>query len=100
LAVAAFIWMLLVAAGLVLIVLRIVSYRSDAWLSRPTRRCWRSRFSYVVSLGPHAIPALDRSIASQPKQDLRQFRHHRDALAAAHLDSWRTGGPGRFAAGD
>src|SRR5207302_1802072 len=30
--IAAFIWMLIVAAGLVLIVVRIVTYRSNAWL--------------------------------------------------------------------
>ena len=40
--VAAFIWMLIVAVGLILIVVRIVTYRSNAWLiSANARRCWR-----------------------------------------------------------
>ena len=36
--VAAFIWMLIVAAGLILIVVRIVTYRSNAWLISANRR--------------------------------------------------------------
>jgi hypothetical protein len=89
---AAFIWMLLVFAGLMLIILRIVLARSDAWLLRgnllaalvtvyaacclnmpwivahyDVTHCREITGSgaaldldYIQSLGPQAIPALDR----------------------------------------
>src|SRR5215216_4707575 len=93
--VAAFIWMVLVAFGLVLIVARIVLNRSNAWLIRanlitPTATLYicslvnfaaviadynvsHSReatgkgvsidMNYLLSLGPQALPAIDRAIA-------------------------------------
>jgi Domain of unknown function (DUF4173) len=122
--VAAFIWMLIVAAGLILIVTRIVTYRSNAWLIAANAVvlaltiyvCSFVNFAklvssynvahaegsavagrpldltHVVSLGPEAIPALDRYLAANPRSDLRYFRGHRDNYAAAHakrMQSWR-----------
>lgn len=93
--VAAFIWMILVALGLVLIVTRIVLNRSNAWLIRANLitlpatlyACSLVNFAaviadynvshsreatgkgvsidmdYLFSLGPQALPAIDRAIA-------------------------------------
>jgi hypothetical protein len=93
--VAAFIWMVLVAFGLVLIVARIVLNRSNAWLIRANlitltatlyicslinfdaiiadynvshsreaggKGVWID-MNYLFSLGPQALPAIDRAIA-------------------------------------
>ena len=93
--VAAFIWMILVALGLVLIVARIVLNRSNGWLIRANlialtatlyicslinfaaiiadynvshsreatgRGVWID-MNYLFSLGPQALPAIDRAIA-------------------------------------
>jgi len=93
----AFVWMLLVAAGLALIVLRIAFSRSNAWLVRAnlaaaTIALYASclinfpavvasynvdhcreisgegtalDLAYLVSLGPQAIPAIDRYLAQE-----------------------------------
>jgi hypothetical protein len=93
--VAAFIWMILVALGLVLIVTRIVLNRSNAWLIRANLitlpatlyACSLVNFAaviadynvshsreatgkgvsidmdYLFSMGPQALPAIDRAIA-------------------------------------
>jgi hypothetical protein len=93
--VAAFIWMALVASGLVLIVTRIVLNRSNAWLIRAnlitltatlyicslvnfavviadynvshsreaTGKGVSIDMNYLLSLGPQALPAIDRAIA-------------------------------------
>lgn len=108
--------MMIVATGLILIVVRIVSYRSNAWLISANLSmllltiyvCSFVNFaslvanynvsrsldvskaglpidlSYLVGLGPQAIPALDRYIASQPQQPLGYFRQRRDWLATYH----------------
>jgi len=93
--VAAFIWMILVALGLVLIVARIVLNRSNGWLIRANlitltatlyicslvnfaaiiadynvshsreaagKGVWID-MNYLFSLGPQALPAIDRAIA-------------------------------------
>ena len=93
--VAAFIWMVLVAFGLVLIVARIVLNRSNAWLIRANlitltatlyicslvnftaiiadynvshsreaagKGVWLD-MNYLFSLGPQALPAIDRAVA-------------------------------------
>jgi hypothetical protein len=93
--IAAFIWMVLVALGLVLIVARIVLNRSNAWLVRANlitltatlyicslvnfaaiiadynvshsreaagQGVWID-MNYLFSLGPQALPAIDRAIA-------------------------------------
>lgn len=120
--VAAFIWMLIVAAGLILIVTRIVLYRSNAWLiaanivvlaltiyvcsfvnfaslvarynvaHAPAIAGRPIDLTYVVSLGPEVIPALDRHIAASPTSDLRHFRELRRGLALRHAmvaTNWR-----------
>lgn len=122
--VAAFIWMLIVAAGLTLIVVRIVTYRSNAWLiaanalvlaltiyvcsfinfpgvianynvahaSGSAKAGHPIDLTYLVSLGPQAIPALDRYIATNPTSDLKFFRDLRHALALRHAmvtTNWR-----------
>jgi hypothetical protein len=122
--VAAFIWMAIVAAGLILIVTRIVLYRSNAWLiagnivvlaltiyvcsfvnfaslvasynvaqrQGPATAGRPVDLTYIVGLGPQAIPALDRYFAANPTWDLRYYRAHRDNYAAAHTtraQSWR-----------
>src|SRR5262249_28244214 len=95
--VAAFIWMLLVAAGLVLIMIQIATKRSSAWLvgvnlislaltlyvcsfvsfariiaefnvthsKELTGEGTMLDIGYLWSLGPSAIPAIDRFIAHQ-----------------------------------
>lgn len=118
--IAAFIWMALVAIGLILIVFRIGLDRSNKWLisanltaaSLIIYACSFVNFpafiadynvahckeisgkgvvldgGYLVSLGPQAIPAIDRYI----RHGLLGYRSARDTLAATHsrpLDSWR-----------
>jgi uncharacterized protein DUF4153 len=115
--VAAFIWMLIVAAGLVLIVVRIVTYRSNAWLisanlavlALTIYSCSFVNFaavvadynvaqdrnaasvalpldvSYLLALGPQAIPAVDRYLAAQPPSPQSYVQLRRSGLAAAHL---------------
>jgi Domain of unknown function (DUF4173) len=115
--VAAFVWMLIVAAGLLLIVVRIVTYRSNAWLISANAIvlaltiyvCSFINFAgviasynvahaggsakaghpidltYIVSLGPQAIPALDRYLAENPRMNPGFFQHHRQALATRHV---------------
>lgn len=95
--VAAFVWMAIVAIGLILIVARIVLYRSNAWLIAAnvivlvatlyicsfvnfaslvasynvTHSAGRALdFSYLKGLGPQAIPTLDRYIAANEKWNL------------------------------
>ena len=97
--VAAFIWMAIVAAGLILIVARIVLYRSNAWLiaanlvvlaltiyvcsfvnfaslvasynvaRRGSERGPPDRSHLRRGARPQAIPALDRYIARQPNME-------------------------------
>jgi Domain of unknown function (DUF4153) len=122
--VAAFIWMLIVVAGLVLIVVRIVTYRSNAWLisanlvvlALTIYLCSFVNFAnlvasynvshgrnaasagvpvdltYLAALGPQAIPALDRYIATHAVPKRSYFPLLRNQLAAAHLKDaagWR-----------
>ena len=93
--VAAFIWMVLVALGLMLIVTRVVLNRSNAWLVRANLITLTATFyvctlvnfaaiiadynvshsreaggkgvwidmNYLFSLGPQALPAIDRAVA-------------------------------------
>lgn len=95
--VAAFIWMAIIAIGLVLIVVRVVLYRSNAWLIganlvvlvvtiyvcsfvnfasvvasyNVTQSAGRTLdLPYLTGLGPQAIPALDRYIAASEKWNL------------------------------
>lgn len=119
--IAAFVWMLLVAAGLVLIVARIVLGRSNAWLVKVNFGsvvlalyvCCFFNFpqliadynvehrssgvmldmEYLLSLGPQAIPAIDRVFRQQ--QDPCWWaveQKQRDVLAAGHAtrkSDWR-----------
>lgn len=119
--VAAFIWMLLVAAGLVLIVARIALGRSNSWLTVMNLGalaltlyvCCFINFpaliadynvahsrdmkgpgialdpSYLVSLGPQAIPAIDRYLDNRTPDSNWWLRGKRDGLAATHLDGTR-----------
>jgi hypothetical protein len=123
--VAAFFWMLLVAAGLLLIVARIALNRSNQWLvlmnlATLALTAWICAFinfpvviaswnvdhskemsgngvmldfSYLLSLGPQALPAIDRYLASLPDNYLRnKLSWDRDQLVTAQLaglDSWR-----------
>jgi Domain of unknown function (DUF4173) len=121
--VAAFIWMLIVAAGLVLIVVRIVTYRTNTWLiaanftvvALTIYLCSLVNFAnlvasynvaharnaatagapidlhYIATLGPQAIPALDRYIAAQSAPEWTATAR-RIQLAAAHQNysvTWR-----------
>lgn len=122
---AAFIWMLLVAIGLVLIVARILLHRSNEWLVAANVGaliltiyvCTFINFSYVIAnynvdhsreltgqgqamdlayladLGPQAVPAMDRYLASVPQGNTtRTLLAWRNRLAAATLermDNWR-----------
>ena len=128
--VAAFIWMLLVAAGLILIVARIALDRSNPWLVQMNLgtlallacTCALINFpyviasynvehskemsgnglsldvSYLVGLGPQAVPAIDRYLAAVPNSPSLLFNRgqlawNRDQLVTkqlAELDSWRT----------
>ncbi len=122
--IAAFIWMALVAVGLILIVARIVLDRSNTWLisanlTATTLIIYLCSFvnfpafianynvahckeisgkgvvldgAYLVSLGPQAIPALDKYIRPRTLGYWPVMLERRDALAATHaktLDSWR-----------
>ena len=121
--IAAFIWMLLVAAGLILIVVRIATDRSNAWmvsanLALLVLTIWMcglinfpflvanynversgDRFAgpsidltYIADLGPQAIPALDRYVATTGKPLPYDVLVKRNQFAAAHLSdaaSWR-----------
>jgi hypothetical protein len=127
--VAAFIWMLLVAAGLVLIVARIAFDRSNTWLvlmnlatlalmayicafinfpyviaaynvdhsKEVSGNGLALDYSYLVGLGPQAVPAIDRYLAARPNSSLSLFDRgqlawNRDQLIKrqlAELDSWR-----------
>jgi hypothetical protein len=127
--VAAFIWMLLVAVGLTLIVARIAFDRSNSWLVQMNLAtlallacvCAFINFPYVIAsynvdhskevsgnglaldvtylvgLGPQAVPAIDRYLAAQPNGSLSLFNRgqlawNRDQLIKrqlAELDSWR-----------
>lgn len=121
--VAAFIWMGLVALGLVFILLRLVFCRSNDWLIRVNLialasvlyLCTFVNFAavvadynvgdcremggkgpyldadYLVSLGPQALPALDRYLAIGPDHPT-PLKMHRDNLAYQHhaaLSSWQ-----------
>ena len=118
--VAAFIWMLLVALGLVLIVARMAFNRSNRWLVMAnlatlamvfyactlTNFPWMVAtynvthsqempgegtvvdFDYLVSLGPQALPAIDRCDLA----NCSNCRQQRDGLVQRYhseLDSWR-----------
>jgi Domain of unknown function (DUF4173) len=105
--VAAFIWMALVALGLVLIVARIALNRSNGWLIRANlialavtlyicslvnfaaiiadynvshsreaggKGVWTD-MSYLLSLGPQALPAIDRAIALRGLDPTLVSRH-------------------------
>jgi hypothetical protein len=125
--VAAFIWMLLVAAGLVLIVARIALDRSNHWLvqmnlatlaltacicafinfpyviaaynvdhsKEVSGNGLELDFSYLLSLGPQAVPAMDRYLATRSNGSVfvpDQMNWYRDQLVTkqlAELDSWR-----------
>ena len=131
--VAALIWMLLVAAGLLLIVARIALKRSNRWLvlanltalalalyaccfinfpwAISTYNVAHSReisgkgasvdFQYLASLGPQALPAIDRYLSDPMRivevhgaigTEIPCMRHQRDRLVQQHsseLDSWR-----------
>jgi hypothetical protein len=125
--IAALIWMLLVAAGLILIVARIALDRSNSWLVQMNlatlalTACicafvnfpyiiatWNVNhskdvagtgleldFNYLVSLGPQALPAIERYLTARPNRYIPdQFRMtgQRDQLVArqlAELESWR-----------
>jgi hypothetical protein len=121
--VAAFIWMGLVAVGLVLIVARIASGRNNAWLVKMNFAalgivlyvCCFVNFAkliadynvahsqevsgqgvrldtgYLLSLGPQALPALDRHINAQPNVPPLLVQS-RNGLAERHLvrmRNWR-----------
>jgi hypothetical protein len=123
--IAALIWMLVVAAGLVLIVVRIVTYRSNAWLISANVGvlvltmyvCSFVNFtnfiasynvshgrdivpgvqpvdlSYLFTLGPQAIPAIDRYLAGYSDSKPPHLVNRRNQLAAAHWQNsadWRT----------
>ena len=118
--VAAFIWMLLVAAGLLLIVARIVLARSNSWLvgmnlgaaalalyaccfinmpqlvanynvahSQELGGGIKLDTCYLLALGPHAIPALDRIIAHRGEKTPPALIYRRMGLADAHLARMR-----------
>jgi hypothetical protein len=121
---AAFIWMLLVAAGLVLIITRILLGRSNAWLvsanltvliltlyicsfvnfayviaSYNVAHSWERTgegslldLSYIASLGPQAIPAMDRYVAQGGTIPPKLLPATRNQLAAAQeqrMQDWR-----------
>lgn len=122
--VAAFIWMGLVALGLILIVARIALNRSNRWLinanlialtavlyaaslvnfdafiadynlthsSEMSGKGVPIDANYLLTLGPQALPALDKVIAHRPGDDCLAQR--RDRLVETHrLDmKWRAWG--------
>jgi hypothetical protein len=119
--VAAFIWMLLVAAGLVLIIARIALGRSNSWLTLMNLGalalalyvCCFINFpaliadynvthsrdmkgpgidldlGYLASLGPQALPALDRYLDNRKPVSTWWLTGKRNGLAAMHLDGTR-----------
>ena len=122
--VAAFIWMLLVAAGLVLIIARIALGRTNAWLTLMNLGalavalyvCCFINFpaliadynvthsrqiqgagieldlNYLASLGPQALPALDRYLDNLKPVSTWWLTGKRNRLAAMHIDGtlgWR-----------
>jgi hypothetical protein len=122
--VAAFVWMLLVAAGLVLIIARIALGRSNSWLtlmnlgalalalyvccfmnfpaliadynvthSRELKGSGSELdFGYLASLGPQAIPAIDRYLDHRKPVSTWWPVGKRDGLATMHRDGtqgWR-----------
>ncbi|MDG2571135.1 DUF4173 domain-containing protein, partial [Vibrio parahaemolyticus] len=120
--VAAFIWMALVAVGLALIVVRIVLRRSNHWLllangvtlaatlyacafinfpaliatynvDHTTEAGSQLDFAYTLSLGPQAIPAIDRYLERNPGQaDRNGWINARNKMAlryAAGAGDWR-----------
>lgn len=124
--VAAFIWMGLVACGLLLIVTRIVLNRSDEWLIRANLItltatlyvCSLVNFTamiadynvshsrevsgkgtavdidYLISLGPQALPAIDKAFAPRGWSDL-SLVSRRDSLVEQQrkdMASWRAWG--------
>jgi hypothetical protein len=120
--IAAFIWMGLVALGLILIVARIVLDRSNQWLvganlialTIPLYGCSLVNFdafiadynlshsseisgkglnidaNYLLTLGPQALPALDKLIAHRPGDNCLVSR--RDRLVEVHRQDlvWRS----------
>jgi hypothetical protein len=124
--IAAFIWMGLVASGLILIVARIVLNRSDEWLIRANLVtltatlyiCSLINFAgvianynvshsrevsgkgiaidmdYLISLGPQALPAIDKAFAPRGWSDLTLVSR-RDCLVEQQrrdMASWRAWG--------
>jgi len=124
--VAAFIWMLLVVIGLVLIVARMMLERSNGWLVRMNLIslgiilyiCALVNFAaiigdynvshskeaggngvdidiyYLSSLGPHALPALDKAIALRKDND-SNLVYRRNLLVDIQrqdMASWRSWG--------
>jgi hypothetical protein len=120
--VAAFVWMLVVAVGLVLIMVRIITYRSTAWLiaanavalAATLYVCGFINFPYVIAsynaahsreiaggqgvpldltyvlrLGPQAIPAIDAYLANPNARLPIWLRQERDALARYAIDTTR-----------
>jgi hypothetical protein len=123
--VAAFIWMLLVVVGLLLIVTRIALRRSNGWLigangfalALTLYACSFVNFAAVIAnhnlsyrreamltaappdfhylhgLGPHVIPAFDRSIARRGLPVSHDLVRLRSRLARAHdrsMENWRS----------
>lgn len=122
--IAAFIWMALVALGLILIVARIVLSRSNRWLvganlialtivlygcslmnfdafiadynlthsSEMSGKGVTIDANYLLTLGPQALPALDKVIAQRPGDDCLARRRDR-LVEAQRLDmAWRAWG--------
>lgn len=120
---AAFIWMLLVAAGLLLIFVQILLRKSNGWLLSANATvlalvlygcCFinapqliasynieHSRtfggtgpaldFSYIASLGPHALPAVEARAAQNPMLLViaLRYREELDARSRTHPNDWR-----------
>jgi hypothetical protein len=121
---AAFVWMLLVAIGLVLIVMRIILKQSNGWLVRMNLislaatlyLCGLLNFdaviadynvthsreasgkgvnidlNYLYSLGPQALPALDRAGHLQGVNVPRCARDRLEYAQATDMASWRSWG--------
>ena len=117
--VAAFIWMMLVAAGLVLIMLRIALSRSNGWLIGANLKVLavvlygcalvnfagliasynvdhdrrgnglRPDIEYLVSLGPDAIPALDKYAGRLDRGGAATVLHSADEMARRHARAMR-----------
>jgi len=117
--VAAFIWMMLVAIGLVLIMLRIAQGRSNEWLIGANLKVLavvlygcalvnfagliasynvdhdrrgnglRPDFEYLLSLGPDAIPALDKYAGRLDRGGAATVLHSADEMAHRHARAMR-----------